>query len=83
MKKSIIENLQKKYADRTQFSPKEVIAAGTEAGFTPGEIYKDLNKFPKVKRGVYNLEGAFKNRKPTKTVVECKSFSLSACSISL
>lgn len=50
--------LAKRFPDQTEFFPKTVTALAEELGIKSGEAYKYTTSFPKVRRGLYNLEAA-------------------------
>jgi len=57
MNKKIIEQLQKNYPDTTEFLPSQVIASAAQVGIDETGIYKEMQSFPKVRRGVYDMAG--------------------------
>lgn len=50
--------LAKRFPDQTEFFPKTVTALAEELGIKSGDAYKYTTSFPKVRRGLYNLEAA-------------------------
>ena len=56
--KRIIEQLIATFPDRSQFRTAEVVDAAKSIGVRPAEAYKITTTFPKVKRGICNLEAA-------------------------
>lgn len=55
---AIAKELSVRYPDQTNFSPKQVIAVAREIGLKDSDAYKFTTGYPKVSRGVYNLEAA-------------------------
>jgi hypothetical protein len=70
MNKKIIEQLQNKYPDNTEFLPNQVIEAAAEVGVAETGIYKEMQSFPKVRRGVYDMSGVLTPFKAKANVVE-------------
>jgi cobaltochelatase CobS len=66
----ILDALMSKKADETVFSWREIFDTAVEVGLTEGKAFTFANKFPKVKRGVYNLSAAVAPLNPTAKVVE-------------
>ena len=65
VERTLGEALASRFPDQTQFYPKTVTAIAEELGIKSGEAYKYTTSFPKVRRGVYNLEAAvlpFRNK---------------------
>jgi len=58
IERTLSEALAKRFPDQTEFYPKTVTAIAEELGIKSGEAYKYTTSFPKVRRGVYNLEAA-------------------------
>tara|TARA_R110000744_G_scaffold163852_4_gene280905 strand:+ start:10956 stop:12098 length:1143 start_codon:yes stop_codon:yes gene_type:complete len=48
--------LAARFIDQVEFSPREVTVIARELGISDGAAYKYTTDFPKVSRGVYNLE---------------------------
>lgn len=75
IERTLSENLAARYPDQTEFFPKTVTALAEELGIKSGEAYKFTTSYPKVRRGLYNLEAAVvpfreisKNKDEEKTV---------------
>lgn len=65
IERTLSEALAKRYPDQTEFFPKTVQAVAEGLGISAGESYKYTTSYPKVRRGVYNLEAAvvpFRNK---------------------
>ena len=58
VERTLGEALSKRFPDQTEFYPKTVTAIAEELGIKSGEAYKYTTSFPKVRRGLYNLEAA-------------------------
>jgi hypothetical protein len=58
VERTLGEALAKRFPDQTEFFPKTVTALAEELGIKSGEAYKYTTSFPKVRRGLYNLEAA-------------------------
>lgn len=58
VERTLAENLAARYPDKTEFFPKTVTALAEELGIKSGEAYKFTTSYPKVRRGLYNLEAA-------------------------
>lgn len=58
VERTLGEALAKRFPDQSEFYPKTVTAIAEEFGIKSGEAYKYTTSFPKVRRGVYNLEAA-------------------------
>lgn len=58
VERTLGEALAKRFPDQTEFYPKTVTAIAEELGIKSGEAYKYTTSFPKVRRGLYNLEAA-------------------------
>lgn len=58
VERTLGEALAKRFPDQTEFYPKTVTALAEELGIKSGEAYKYTTSFPKVRRGLYNLEAA-------------------------
>ena len=56
IEKTLTETLATRFPDQTNFRPAEVTAIARELGIKDGEAYKFATSFPKVRRGLYNLE---------------------------
>jgi MoxR-like ATPase len=56
IERTLTEALSNRFPDQTEFFPKTVTAIAEELGISSGEAYKYTTSFPKVRRGVYNLE---------------------------
>src|SRR5210317_2567674 len=54
----LLESLMNKKAGETAFTWREIFDTAVEVGLTEGKAFTFANKFPKVKRGVYNLTPA-------------------------
>ncbi len=80
MNKKLIEKLQENFADQTELSPKQVIAAGADVGMTPGEVYKELNEFPKIRRGIYDMAGVMVPFKTSQKTAPVKNIGVSSVS---
>ena len=80
MNKKLIEKLQENFADQTELSPKQVIAAGADVGMTPGEVYKELNEFPKIRRGIYDMAGVMVPFKTSQKTASVKNIGVSSVS---
>src|SRR6056300_245880 len=55
---AILSALMSKKEGETIFSWREIFDTAVEVGLTEGKAFTFANKFPKVKRGVYNLQPA-------------------------
>jgi hypothetical protein len=55
MNKKVIERLMNDSPMVTNFKSADVLAVGVELGMTKNEIYRELQEFPKVSRGVYDF----------------------------
>ena len=55
---TILETLMTKKPGETAFAWREIFDAAVEVGLTEGKAFTFANKFPKVRRGVYNLTAA-------------------------
>ncbi len=58
IEKTLSTTLASRFADKVEFRPADVTAIARELGIKDGEAYKFTTSFPKVRRGVYNLESA-------------------------
>lgn len=58
VERTLGEALARRFPDQTEFYPKTVTALAEELGIKSGEAYKYTTSFPKVRRGLYNLETA-------------------------
>ena len=58
VERTLSEALANRFPDQTEFYPKTVSAIAEELGIKSGEAYKYTTSFPKVRRGLYNLEAA-------------------------
>ena len=56
IEKTLTETLATRFPDQVKFRPAEVTAIARELGIKDGEAYKFATSFPKVRRGLYNLE---------------------------
>ena len=56
IEKTLSTTLASRFADQVEFRPAQVTAIARELGIKDGEAYKYTTSFPKVRRGVYNLE---------------------------
>ena len=56
IEKTLTETLATRFPDQVNFRPAEVTAIARELGIKDGEAYKFATSFPKVRRGLYNLE---------------------------
>ena len=56
IEKTLSTTLATRFADQVEFRPAQVTAIARELGIKDGEAYKYTTSFPKVRRGVYNLE---------------------------
>lgn len=56
--KRIVTHLAANHPDRTEFRTGELVDTAKHIGVRPAEAYKLASSFPKVKRGVCNLEAA-------------------------
>lgn len=56
IEKTLSNTLASRFADQVEFRPAQVTAIARELGIKDGEAYKYTTSFPKVRRGVYNLE---------------------------
>jgi len=69
MNKKVIEKLMNESPKTTKFKSKDVLNAGMELGMSKNEIYRELQDFPKVSRGIYDLSMALGIEKTTPTAV--------------
>lgn len=67
---SILDALMSKKNNETVFTWREIFDTAVEVGLTEGKAFTFANKFPKVKRGVYNLTAAVAPLNPNANVVE-------------
>lgn len=56
IEKTLSNTLASRFADQVEFRPAQVTAIARELGIKDGEAYRYTTSFPKVRRGVYNLE---------------------------
>lgn len=56
IEKTLSSTLASRFADQVEFRPAQVTAIARELGIKDGEAYRYTTSFPKVRRGVYNLE---------------------------
>ena len=69
MNKKVIEKLMSESPKATEFKSKDVLDVGMELGMSKNEIYRELQDFPKVSRGIYDLSMALGIKKTTPTAV--------------
>lgn len=71
-----------KYADRTEFTPREVSEVAKELGYTGNEAYNFVTSQPKIRRGVYDLSAIVVPLDKTAPKTEKKAVSKALSSIS-
>jgi len=81
MNKKLIEALVAKYPERTEFTAKEIAAVTKTVGLNTSKVYHEVkNNYPKVRRGVYNLETALSPYGKVKTAGVVKNIGVTSVS---
>lgn len=69
----VLKSLADTYVDQSNFTLKEFDAVASKLGYGKYAVANQFRKFPKVSRGIYNLEAAlipFRSTETSKTVVQ-------------
>jgi MoxR-like ATPase len=82
VERTLSEALAKRFPDQTEFYPKTVTAIAEDLGIKSGEAYKYTTSFPKVRRGLYNLEAAVIPFRRTEEEATAPKMSAAVSSIS-